>query len=398
MKLKNIKNYILGSLLVVTILFGTIELSTRIISWFTGKGFYLSLHEYNPLDSHIERIYQWHPFTGLTFRPGITFKGSHPYQVSQSSIIVDQNGFLSDGHMLSVEKPVDEIRIAVIGASTTANINLSYAENWPGYLGNLVQKALPNKTIRVINAGVPGFDTAQSIGNLALRVLPLKPDIVIIYQAYNDLKAIKKTSNFRPDYSHIHKKPWGSLLKPNIFKRGLNYSMAYVRLRNNYREHKKVKSTENYNKNFLSGETRLDYIPKEAIKAFDQHIRILVSIAQSEGAQVILSSFATLHNAHVNYRRVQDFHKTSDLQKAELFSVGYFLPGLTIDAAFSGINQYNAILKQAAVDRHTGWVDNAAMIPHQDKYFADRVHFSSEGAALMANNLFPVVMNLIAKL
>ena len=153
-----------------------------------------------------------------------------------------------------------------------------------------------------------------------------------------------------------------------------------------------------FKNNFLSGETRLDYIPKEAKKTFDQHIRILISIAQSEGAQVILSSFATLYNAHLNYRKVQNFHKTSEFQKAELFSVGYFLPGLTIDAAFSGINQYNAILKQAAVDRHTGWVDNAAMIPHQDKYFADRVHFSSEGAALMANNLFPVVMNLLSKL
>ena len=225
MKLKDIKNYILGSLLVVTVLFGTIELSTRLISWFTGKGFYLSLYEYDSYDNQIESIYQWHPFIGLTFRPSISFKGSHPHQVSQSSIIIDQNGFLSDGHILSAEKSIDEIRIAVIGASTTANINLSYSENWPGYLGNLVQKALPNKKIRVINAGVPGFDTAQSVGNLALRVMPLEPDIVIIYQAYNDLKAIKKKSNFRPDYSHIHRKPWGSYQKPNIFIRALKYSI-----------------------------------------------------------------------------------------------------------------------------------------------------------------------------
>jgi lysophospholipase L1-like esterase len=396
-KLKEIKFFAFGTILVVTVLFGTLELSTRLISWFTGNGFYLSLHEYDPYDSHIERIYQWHPFTGLTFRPGISFKGSHPYQVSHPTIIIDQNGFLSDGHMFSAEKPADEIRIATIGASTTANINLSYSENWPGVLGNLLQQALPNKKIRVLNAGVPGFDTAQSIGNLALRVMPLKPDIVIIYNAYNDLKAIKKESNFKPDYSHYHKKPWGIYPKPNILIRGLNFSMVYVRLRNKYREHKKITSTIKYEHNFLSGKTRLDYIPREALKTFDQHIRILISIAQSEGAQVVLSSFATLHDSHVSYRRVHTTHELSEFQKTELFSIGYYIPALTIDAVFSGINQYNAVLKQAAIDKHTGWVDNAAMIPHEDKYFADRVHFSAEGAALMAKNLFPMVKNLLAR-
>ena len=118
---------------------------------------------------------------------------------------------------------------------------------------------------------------------------------------------------------------------------------------------------------------------------------------EKEGVVVVLSSFATLHNSHFKYRRVKNDHETSELQKAELFSVGFFIPSLTIDAVFSGINQYNAILRQAAIDKHTGWVDNAAMIPHEDKYFADRVHFSSKGAALMAENLFPVVMHQLEK-
>ena len=54
LKLKEIKHYTLGTILVVIVLFGTLELSTRLISWFTGKGFYLSLHEYDPYDRQIE--------------------------------------------------------------------------------------------------------------------------------------------------------------------------------------------------------------------------------------------------------------------------------------------------------------------------------------------------------
>jgi lysophospholipase L1-like esterase len=45
-----------------------------------------------------------------------------------------------------------------------------------------------------------------------------------------------------------------------------------------------------------------------------------------------------------------------------------------------------------AAEEHTGWVDNANLVPHQDKYFIDRVHFSPEGAARMADNFLPVVL------
>ena len=398
MKPKDIKLYALGSLLVVIALFGTIELSTRIISWLTGKGFLLSLHEYEPYDRYVERIYQWHPFTGITFRPNITFKGSHPNQANHSPIIVDHHGFLSDGQTLTSERSADEIRIATIGASTTANINLSYSENWPGYLGNLVQKTFPNKKVRVINAGVPGFDTAQSVGNLALRVMPLKPDIVIIYHAYNDLKAINQKAKFRPDYSHIHPKPWGYMPKPNIVIRCLNHSMVYVRAKTEYRAYKKEKLMLQKIDKLFSGENRLNYIPKEAKKTFEQHVRILVSIAQSGGAHVILSSFATLHDTNSTVREIKQYKQTSKLKKTELLLIGYFVSGLTLDAIFSGINQYNETLRTIAVENHCGWVDNASMIPHMERYFVDRVHFSHEGAALMAKNLYPTVLQELKKM
>lgn len=398
MNSKKIKLYAIGTILIVTSLFGSIELTTRLVSWFSGKGFVLNLHEYDPSDSHIKHLYQWHPFTGITFRPDITFKGSHPRQTNHPSIIVDHLGFLSDGQTLAADKSIDEIRIAAIGSSTTANINLSYSENWPGYLGNIIQQAFPNKKICIINAGVPGFDTAQSVCNLALRVMPLKPDIVIIYHAYNDLKTIRKNAAFKPDYSHIHKKPLYAYVPPNHFIRGLNHSMIYVRARNRHRQHKRERAIIENIKNIHSTVTRLDCVPKEAQDAFRQHIRILISIAQSGGAHVILSSFATLHDPNASGRGIMESKQATELQKSELLLIGYFIPGLTIDAVFSGINRYNELLRALALEQRLGWVDNATTIPHDERYFVDRIHFSRAGAALMARNLFPVVIQQIKKL
>ena len=46
-------------------------------------------------------------------------------------------------------------------------------------------------------------------------------------------------------------------------------------------------------------------------------------------------------------------------------------------------------------EEKTGWVDNAAGIPNDEKYFVDRVHFSKRGAARMAKNFLPVVRELM---
>jgi lysophospholipase L1-like esterase len=396
LKRKEIKYYILSSILIVVVGFSAIELTTRTVSWLSGKGFTLSLHELEPYDKKVEKLYQWHPFTGMIFRPNNVFQGGHPYQEGRSLILVDNHGFLSNTPFLEYPKSSNEIRIATIGASTTASVNLSYNENWPGYLGTLVQKALPDKKIRIINAGIPGFDSAQSIGNLALRVIPFNPDIVIIYHAYNDLKAIRKNVTFKPDYSHLHTKPYGIYKKPNFFIRLLDHSMFYVRLRQQYRDYnQEVQKLEDVKNERQGKSNRLDEIPQEARETFEQHIRSLVSIAKAQGAYVILSSFATFNNPKLDYSDPEVFKPLNKLHKKQLYALMHFTPGLTIKAIFEGINSYNEILRKIALQEKTGWVDNASLIPHENQYFVDRVHFSRKGAAQMANNFFPEVWKLL---
>jgi lysophospholipase L1-like esterase len=390
--------YVIGSLLAVFVLFATLELTTRIASWARGRGFQIGLHELDPHAGAVLEIYRWHPFTGITFMPSIRFAGSHPNQQGRAPIFIDAHGFLSDGQELTYAKPANEIRIATIGASTTANINLSHEDNWPGRLGRLLAEALPEKTIRVINAGVPGFDTAQSIGNLALRVMPFDPDVVIIYHAYNDLKAVRANLDFKPDYSHIHRKPYGFHKKPPWLMRALNYSMFYIRVRNGYREYRQQRAVIDNSKRTLHRQKRLDSIPAEAVATFESHLRTLVSVARTTGAKVVLSSFATLYDPSVHYDTMQEALLEMDkLQKNELSSIARFTPGLTVKATLEGIWQYNTILAKIAREQGTGWVDNAALIPHSGRYFVDRVHFTKEGAQQMAANFFPVVLEQLQR-
>lgn len=240
----------------------------------------------------------------------------------------------------------------------------------------------------MINAGVPGFDTAQSISNLALRVMPFDPDLVIIYHAHNDLKAIRTDTVFKPDYSHIHNAPFGYHKKPTFLIRLLNRSMFYVRVRNRYRQLAKTKRIENA----VKDDTRLSTVPAAAERAFAQHMRSLIAVARAGGAKVILSSFATLHDPYRDYSTRDALAELSDFSKKELHNLLRFILGLTIEGYFKAITRYNEVLKHITTEEKTGWVDNANKVPHHREYFVDRVHFSRTGAALMAESFLPVVL------
>ncbi len=384
------------NVLIFFTLFVTIELATRTISWVSGNGFTLSLHELKPYDRKIKDVYQWHPFTGFTFAESISVETSHPNQESKAFIKTDKYGFLTNGQELEYNKLPNEIRIATIGGSTTANVNLQFNKNWPGHIENSLQKNFPNKRFRIINAGVPGFDTSQSVANLALRVMPFKPDIVIIYHAYNDLKAIQKNIAFRPDYSHIHTQPYGFHKEPNFILKMLNKSMFYVRMRNKKLEANKITSKLEKLNDLMATANRTSSIPKYAEHAFEQHMRILINIARAGGSKVILSTFATLHDPKLDYTKPEIFYSLSDFQKQELVSLGYFTPGLTLEGIFNGFSRYNDVIRKIAAEENCALVDNAIYLPHAKQYFVDRVHFSESGAELMANNIYSTIVQILS--
>jgi lysophospholipase L1-like esterase len=387
--------YVTSFLAVILVFLVFIELATRLISLSTGKGFVLSPVELEAYDSDVESIYAWHPFVGFTFRPYVTFSGGHPNKATMAEILVDRYGFLAKDCSLTIEKPANEIRIATIGASTTANVCLSFEENWPGQLERMVQEALPGKKVRVINASVPGFDTAQSIGNLALRVMPFKPDLVIVYHAYNDFKAAADPATFLPDYSHAHKTPFGYHEKPSILIRFLDHSMFYARTRNSYRNYREQAEALDSTEKTAKAEGRMAQVPEQALRTFEEHFRTLVAISRGGNAKVVLSSFATLYDPELDYSKPQSFQKLSPLQKNDVSSLLRFTPNLTFAATMAAFRQYNDVLHKVASDEQTGWVDNASLVPHEDKFFVDRVHFSADGANRMAQNFLPVVLKML---
>jgi hypothetical protein len=132
---------------------------------------------------------------------------------------INEQGF-RDRYALPLDKPKNEIRVFVFGGSTAfGQLNSSNNNTISSQLQALLQskvkrqqqapevivsKSLPsdgNKSIeaiatlpklkpgkyRVINAAVPGYTSGNSLAQLAIGILPYKPDLIVVLDGYADL-------------------------------------------------------------------------------------------------------------------------------------------------------------------------------------------------------------------
>jgi lysophospholipase L1-like esterase len=136
---------------------------------------------------------------------------SHPYlPYVLNPGFADHNAQGFRGAALATQKPAGVRRIACVGASTTYGLEVQAEEANPSQLGALLRKT--HGAWEVINAGVPGWLSSETLVDLELRVLPLQPDVVVILEGRNELFP-QAYNDFKPDYTH-YRRP------------GFNYSVS----------------------------------------------------------------------------------------------------------------------------------------------------------------------------
>lgn len=97
------------------------------------------------------------------------------------------------------KKEKGEIRILCVGDSTTYGIAVNYKESWPHLLELLLREKYPDKNIRVLNAGFPGFSSREIKRIYQLYLVNYHPDIVIFkvaLEGLTDRYKLPQSSNF----------------------------------------------------------------------------------------------------------------------------------------------------------------------------------------------------------
>lgn len=112
------------------------------------------------------------------------------YHKNMDNLMLDLNlgytyeeGEKYSGFAIYGEENENDYKIVTLGGSTTDG-NLNWEKSWPYFL---YEKLCLTKKVTVYNGGIAGYHSGQELLKLIRDVLPLKPDMVIVYDSHNDI-------------------------------------------------------------------------------------------------------------------------------------------------------------------------------------------------------------------
>ena len=110
----------------------------------------------------------------------------HPWG-SKKGIVWEINDKGYRGPHFEAKKPDGITRIIVYGGSSVFDIRNTRGQDWPRRIYTILHEA-GFQNVEVINAGIMGNTSLESVGRLFTEGYAFEPDYVLLYHAWNDIK------------------------------------------------------------------------------------------------------------------------------------------------------------------------------------------------------------------
>lgn len=301
------------------------------------------------------------------FRPAVsTVHRLLPKRVLRDAklhVTINHRGFL--GPEIVIPKPKGTVRIIFLGGSQVAG-------SWPKLTGELLTGM--GKTVDIVNAGVFGHRTPDSVGKMLTDLWLLEPDIVVVDQAWNDIKYF---STLEPNV------PYRDLVTPagrdwRIKPSGLDWLCCWSAL---YRTERKRLVA------ILIGEEGEKHRPPTGkigrcgIRQFKLDLQVICDMGKNLGAEVVLCKQARLPT------------KWSSASDKERIRYGYV--GICHDELVRAFAECDRVVDDVAREKHCWSVDMNGPLSGRSALFNDHIHFTDEGgqraAQLMSDELMRIM-------
>ena len=285
---------------------------------------------------------------------------------TQGGIRTNSLGFR--GPEIAVPKPSGDVRLAFLGGSTTFCAEVSSNDTtWPHLVWRSLQDAFPAARIDYVNAGVPGYGLDAILRSFRARVQPLAPDVVVIYEATNDLalesrrlaieRGIVPAARAEDSWLARYSLLW-LLIEKNTVIRGLQSS-----------------ATDD------TGKLRVD--PRELSQVFEQRLCDMIGAAQAVAPVVAVATFAP---------RIRSGQSVEE-QKQAAVSALYYMPFLTLDGLVAGFAEYNRVIRGVAAETGALLIEAENRIPADGLHYNDSVHFRDAGSRAMATRVSQALLD-----
>ena len=298
------------------------------------------------------------------------------------------------GDEIDQPKPAGRYRIACLGGSTTYTTKVDdYRLAYP----QLLQEELRGRTgadVDVVNAGLAGWASHETLVNFLFRLTDLEPDLVVVYHGVNDLhnRLVWPLEAYRPDNFGRHPPSEIAVFAPPIweystFLRTLlvatGATPAHKDRVASFRKAPETWVSPLYCEQWRSGEYPAgvfetmgadEILRRNPPRHFRRNLEDLVTVAHARGIEVVLMTFA--HSPHF-----ADNPWSAD----PLHQAGYA--------------EMNAVTAAVAGEKGARLFDFARVFPKEKAYWSDDgIHVNRAGsrrkaelvaAYLVAQGLIP---------
>jgi lysophospholipase L1-like esterase len=255
------------------------------------------------------------------------------------------------------------VRLAFLGASTTWCAEVSGNDFvWPHLVSQSLSRAFPGAHFDYVNGSLPGYSISSLLGNLQHRIAPLKPDVIVIYEASNDLSG--ELRDLAAKQGIIAEAKIQQLTWPSRYSLFWNLVEKNLRILDAQRAAQANRGRLVVAAGALGAEYRRDLLA-------------LVLAAQKTAKLVTIATFS------IHPRREQ----TAERQLRALSSAIFYTPFVTPVAIMEGFERYNQVAREVAWETGAYLVEGEYDIPGDSVHFTDTVHFTDAGSKAMANRI-----------
>lgn len=298
---------------------------------------------------------------------------------SAAGVTINDRGFRDRDR---VERKPDGVRrVVVLGGSAVFGFKVSDDQSlFTRVLERRLAEALgPDRPIEVLNVGVPGYASTQEAILLATRVVDYSPDLVVLFDGWNDFWTAGNTPVDRPIASMVfvqteaailqgERPAWG-LLRSSAFYRGLE------RLARRWNAAAASRGTDRAFGTYYDHPDALPLYRRELVHA--------CRIARACGARVLLVPQPEL------------FQRSGAIPSDETTLRNRQQPGYA-EYARARYQAYVATAREVADSEGADFLDGTRIFDATgDHLFLDFVHFNAEGHALVAAALQPAILKAL---
>jgi lysophospholipase L1-like esterase len=363
---------VLFACLVCTVVLGSIEGGVRVGAYFLfGRSQYFLFYGLNSWSGDD------HPEGHSAVRDGyFKFEAGrtlHQYGMFKQPTAIRINSVGLRGRDFSPSKPKGSFRVVCLGGSSTFGFYSRDDHTYPAVLESLLRAKLTVGPTEVINAGIPHANSDNMVAMLRSELLAYEPDVITVYEAYNDAVELIDTNSLQKllRWMHAHVATYVAAKRliavaggPELYSRWSRYHSS--------------------NRDYVERQIELH------VGRYEKNIREILALAERTNARVILVK-QPVNVDSPRTRKARSYGERVQLLWRGLENGDALLADEIVLVVHSALIRS---LEKIARERNVAVVDNIVILDEHPGYFASYVHLTEDGNEALARALADEILRM----